>query len=266
MKLPSRSVSFADVLIDKAITTREDENSSTSGQIQQGQQGDTKLEKAAQPVRLRREQLFARKEHKCLERKRSGDREREGGSPSRNRKELQLCLVDSTVWHPGEQRDVRCTLFHRGRIMREVSFVVDDDAQQAAFGSVMCAVFRTAADGTVVVPVINQSDQCMAADHEDVIMEVLKLRSEDVMAIDSALDPEREREAKSQFSEQELQLMELQQSEHRSWLHRFDGGGGGVAKRRLWLQFQSAQGKPAGTTCQGRFSRRKRGRRRQRRG
>ena len=44
------------------------------------------------------------------------------------------------------------------------------------------------------------------------------------MAIDSALDPEREREAKSQFSEQELQLMELQQSEHRSWLHRFDGG------------------------------------------
>ena len=64
----------------------------------------------------------------------------------------------------------------------------------------------------------------MAADHEDVIMEVLKLRSEDVMAIDSALDPEREREAKSQFSEQELQLMELQQSEHRSWLHRFDGG------------------------------------------
>ena len=159
MKLPSRSVSFADVLIDKAITTREDENSSTSGQIQQGQQGDTKLEKAAQPVRLRREQLFARKEHKCLERKRSGDREREGGSPSRNRKELQLCLVDSTVWHPGEQRDVRCTLFHRGRIMREVSFVVDDDAQQAAFGSVMCAVFRTAADGTVVVPVINQSDQ-----------------------------------------------------------------------------------------------------------
>ena len=224
MKLPSRSVSFADVLIDKAITTREDENSSTSGQIQQGQQGDTKLEKAAQPVRLRREQFFARKEHKCLERKRSGDREREGGSPSRNRKELQLCLVDSTVWHPGEQRDVRCTLFHRGRIMREVSFVVDDDAQQAAFGSVMCAVFRTAADGTVVVPVINQSDQCMAADHEDVIMEVLKLRSEDVMAIDSALDPEREREAKSQFSEQELQLMELQQSEHRSWLHRFDGG------------------------------------------
>ena len=108
--------------------------------------------------------------------------------------------------------------------MREVSFVVDDDAQQAAFGSVMCAVFRTAADGTVVVPVINQSDQCMAADHEDVIMEVPKLRSEDVMAIDSALDPEREREARSQFSEQELQLMELQQSEHRSWLHRFDGG------------------------------------------
>ena len=198
--------------------------SSTSGHIQQGQQRDTKLEKAAQPVRLRREQLFARKEHKCLERKQSGDCEREGGSPSRNRKELQLCLVDSMVWHPGEQRDVRCTLFHRGRIMRKVAFVVDDDAQQAAFGSVMCAVFRTAADGTVVVPVINQSDQCMAADHDDVIMEVLKLRSEDVMAIDSALDPEREREARSQFSGQELQLMELQQSDHRSWLHRFDGG------------------------------------------
>ena len=72
--------------------------------------------------------------------------------------------------------------------MREVSFVVDHDAQQAAFGSAMCAVFRTAADGTLAVPVMvmNQSDQCMAADHEDAIMEVLALQSEDVMAIDSA--------------------------------------------------------------------------------
>ena len=84
VKLPSRPVSFADVLIDKAITTRDDKSSSTSGRIQQGQQGDTKLEEAAQPVRLRREQLFARKKHKCLERKRSEDREREGGGPSRN--------------------------------------------------------------------------------------------------------------------------------------------------------------------------------------
>ena len=72
MKLPSRAVNFADVLIDKDIATRGDKNSSTSGHIQQGQQECTKLEKAAQPVRLRREQLFARKEHKCLERKRSG--------------------------------------------------------------------------------------------------------------------------------------------------------------------------------------------------
>ena len=90
-------MSFAGVLVDKAITTRDDKSSSTSGHIQQDQHRDTKLEEAAQPVRLRHEQLFARKEHKCLERKRSGDRERESGSPSRNRKRLQLCLVDSTV-------------------------------------------------------------------------------------------------------------------------------------------------------------------------
>ena len=84
MKLPSRSVSFADVLIDKAITTRDDKSSTTSGPIQQGQQEDTKLKEAAQPARSRREQLFARTDNKCLERKRPGDREREGGGPSRN--------------------------------------------------------------------------------------------------------------------------------------------------------------------------------------
>ena len=65
--------------------------------------------------------------------------------------------------------------FQRSQIMREVTFAVNDDAQQAAFGSVTCAVFRTAADGTAVVPVIHQSDQCMADDHEDVIMEVRRL-------------------------------------------------------------------------------------------
>ena len=97
VKMPPRSVSFAYVLIDKAITTRDGQSSCASGHIQQDQPGDSKLEEAAQPVRLRHEQLFARKEHKCLERKRSGDRERESGSPSRNRKRLQLCLVDSTV-------------------------------------------------------------------------------------------------------------------------------------------------------------------------
>ena len=71
-------------------------------------------------MRLRREQHFTRKEPECLERKRSGDREREGGSLSRNRKMFQLCLVDSTVWHPREQRDVRCTLLQDGRAMGEV--------------------------------------------------------------------------------------------------------------------------------------------------
>ena len=75
-------MSFAGVLVDKAITTRDDKSSSTSGHIQQDQHRDTKLEEAAQPVRLRHEQLFARKVHKCLETKRTRDREREGNHRS----------------------------------------------------------------------------------------------------------------------------------------------------------------------------------------
>ena len=56
VKLPTRSMSFADVLIYKAITTRDGANSRASGQIQQDRQEDMRREEAARSVRLRREQ------------------------------------------------------------------------------------------------------------------------------------------------------------------------------------------------------------------
>ena len=116
-----------------------------------------------------------RKEHMChAERKRPIGREREGGGPSRiakGRTYFQLCLEQREVWGPNEQRDVRCRLHGRDQDAGLVSFIVDDDeARQPAFGSVTCAVFSTAADGTVMVPVINLSRFGLAADQGDAVL------------------------------------------------------------------------------------------------
>ena len=169
------------------------------------------------------------KEHRCYaERKRSIDREREGGGPSRivkGRTYFQLCLEQREVWGPNEQREVRCRLHGRDQEAGLVSFIVDDDeARQPVFGSVTCAVFQTAADGTVMVPVINLSRFGLAADQGDAVLGAIALCAEDI-CLDEDLTDGR---AQQQLSKDEQELLKVHRdwkkhAERRGWLHFFKG-------------------------------------------
>ena len=130
-----------------------------------------------------------------------------------------FCLEQMEVWGPNEQRDVRCRQHGRDQDVGLVSFIVDDDeARQPVVGSVACAVFQTAADGTVMVPVINLSRFGLAADQGDAVLGARALCAEDICLDESLTDGR----AQQQLSKDEQELLKV----HRDWKKH--------AERRGW--------------------------------
>ena len=170
------------------------------------------------------------------ERKRSIiDRERGSGGLPRivNVKDVfHLHLEQSGVWLSKEQRDVPCRLTRQGRNAAHVTFIVDEDETgQSVFGSVPCAVLQTAADGTVMVPIINLSQFGLAADQGEWLFAVRQLNSEEIFAPET-LSAEQRHDAQQQFNDAERRLLRLRDEwrardardeEPRSWLHFFRG-------------------------------------------
>ena len=170
------------------------------------------------------------------ERKRSIiDRERGSGGLPRivNVKDVfNLHLEQSGVWLSKEQRDVPCRLTRRGRNAANVTFVVDEDETgQSVFGSVPCAVFQTAVDGTVMVPIINLSQFGLAADQGEWLFAVRQLNLQEIFAPET-LSEEQRHDAQQHFTEAERRLLRLREEWHardarneepRSWLHFFRG-------------------------------------------
>ena len=188
-----------------------------------------------------------RMEHRCSQqRKRSDDRERESAALSRIAK---LRIPSRTVWHPKEQRDVRCVLMQGGRRLARAAFIAEDEGRSSAFGSIPCAVFITEEDGTAVVPVINLGEYGMAADSGDTVLQVQLPHSENLIAVGSDEGDKHEQAARLQFSEQEQELLDMQKSEHRSWLHLFERGGECNDKIDKTQDMRPTEGSEVHSTC-----------------
>ena len=163
----------------------------------------------------------AGKEHKCYaERKQtvSAVCEREGEHPSRIVKEtaqwpyLQLCLTHTTSWHSHEQKDVLCKLIGQHDIaVGGVSFVIEDD-EQLAFGSIPCAIFQSATDGTVMVPVTNQSSLGMTVEFGEILLQVRALEKHDIVAVDAKANQHVVASARQQLSDSEKEILSMAQT------------------------------------------------------